>query len=197
MTTHEDVYECRYGWTPKAIRKRRSAVVGVGVGVSALVVGAVSGGVLGWVVVALGVLAVVTAGLSVGMTSASVRGGRVALRVDAEGVLLGGYPLRYERGCARVPWNEITAVELWVQATGGMPYVGVHRLTGAPALPSGTENPTAIRAAERAAGRPWELITASRPVHLWQLDTQLLLETIGRHAPNVVITVDPAFPSDG
>lgn len=37
-------------------------------------------------------------------------------------------------------------------------------------------------------------MTASRPIHLWELDVRQLLTTIAQHAPQVVITVDPAFP---
>jgi hypothetical protein len=55
---------------------------------------------------------------------------RVALRVDAAGVTLGGPPLRYRAAATMVPWPDIEAVELWqrILPSGALvPQLGVRR----------------------------------------------------------------------
>jgi hypothetical protein len=55
---------------------------------------------------------------------------RVALRVDAAGVTLGGPPLRYRTAATVVPWPDIEAVELWqrILPSGALvPQLGVRR----------------------------------------------------------------------
>ncbi|MFD0261440.1 hypothetical protein ACFRKE_27745 [Kitasatospora indigofera] len=194
MPTPQDVYETHFGWTGRSTRKAVTNAVCALTGLVAIAIGAVVRGTAGLVLVALGALALLTAVASLALTTAAVRGGRTALRVDRDGILLGGYPLRYEGTSALVPWGDIVGVELWVQRTGTMSYVGLHRIEGAPDLPDATTDPRALQVAERAAGRPIALVTASRPIHHWELDVRQLLATIARHAPQVVITVDPAFP---
>ncbi|GGV06218.1 hypothetical protein GCM10010495_17900 [Kitasatospora herbaricolor] len=194
MPTPQDVYETHFGWTGRSTRKAVTNAVGALTGLVAIAIGVLVRGAAGLVLVTLGVLALLTAGASLAVTAAAVRGRRTALRVDREGILLGGHPLRYEGTSALVPWGDIVGVELWVRRTGAMSYVGLHRIEGAPDLPATTTNPKTLQAAERAAGRPIALVTASRPIHLWELDVRQLLNTIARYAPQAVITVDPAFP---
>jgi hypothetical protein len=55
---------------------------------------------------------------------------RVALRVDAAGVTLGGRPMRYRTAATVVPWPDIEAVELWqrILPSGALvPQLGVRR----------------------------------------------------------------------
>jgi len=55
---------------------------------------------------------------------------RVALRVDAAGITLGGAPMRYRTAAAVVPWPDIVAVELWqrILPSGALvPQLGVRR----------------------------------------------------------------------
>ena len=55
---------------------------------------------------------------------------RVALRVDAAGITLGGAPLRYRIAATVVPWPDIEAVELWqrILPSGALvPQLGVRR----------------------------------------------------------------------
>ncbi|GAA0678108.1 hypothetical protein GCM10010193_34380 [Kitasatospora atroaurantiaca] len=191
------MYETRYGWTRRTSRKAVTNAMTAAVAVLALAVGAAKGGTLGAVIVVLGVLALLLGAGSAALSFATVRRRQVALRVDTDGILLGGYPLGYARTTALVPWSDIVGVELWVQRAGSMAFVGLHRTEGAPPLPAASSNPALARANERASGMCLDLLSASRPVHLWQLDTQRLLTTIARHAPHVVITVDPAFPGQG
>lgn len=55
---------------------------------------------------------------------------RVALRVDAAGITLGGAPLRHRTAATVVPWPDIEAVELWqrILPSGALvPQLGVRR----------------------------------------------------------------------
>ena len=55
---------------------------------------------------------------------------RVALRVDAAGVTLGGSPLHYRASTTVVPWPDIVAVEVWqhILPSGALvPQLGVRR----------------------------------------------------------------------
>ena len=55
---------------------------------------------------------------------------RVALRVDAAGITLGGAPLRHQTAAIVVPWPDIEAVELWqrILPSGALvPQLGVRR----------------------------------------------------------------------
>jgi len=197
VLTTDDVYETRYGWTGRASRRVVTNAASAAVGALAVAVGTVKGGTAGLVIAVLGALAILVGGGSAALSVAAVRKRQIALRVDADGILLGGYPLGYARTTALVPWSDIVGVELWVQRAGSMAFVGLHRTEGAPPLPTATPTPAVARASERPAGMCVELLNASRPVHLWQLDTQRLLNTIARHAPHVVITVAPTFPGQG
>jgi hypothetical protein len=63
---------------------------------------------------------------------------KVALRIDASGITLGGNPLRYQAITRVIPWNEVQGVFLW-QRRPGVRYLGVERPPDAPPLsPGGT-----------------------------------------------------------
>ncbi|GAA2743502.1 hypothetical protein [Kitasatospora cinereorecta] len=119
--------------------------------------------------------------------------GKVALRVDRSGILLGGSPARYAATTVTVPWQDVVGVELWIQHVGlqKLPYVGVHRRPGLPPL-GGTRGGGVGTA---LTGKPVELINASRAVNGWRLDTAALLAAVRRHAPEADIVVDPDFPA--
>ncbi|MFD3735474.1 hypothetical protein [Streptomyces sp. NPDC058632] len=113
--------------------------------------------------------------------------GKVAFRVDGTGVLLGGSPARYRATTAHVPWGDITGVVLWRQAAGrsSVPYVGVTRREGAPAL-SG-DGPGARAALERLVPVPAEVATASRAVTGWRLDRDRLIAAVAHFAPDILV----------
>src|ERR1700722_11800496 len=62
---------------------------------------------------------------------------RVALRVDARGITLGGSPGRYRSTTRLIPWADVREVVLWRQPMPygrSMRYVAVTRRKGAPPL---------------------------------------------------------------
>jgi hypothetical protein len=116
---------------------------------------------------------------------------RVALRVDGNGVTLGGVPPRYRRGTSFVPWADVESVVLWQQALprGSMPYVGLVRRPGAPPL-AGRAGQTSARLA-RALVPEWisaDTLMASRAVNGWSLDPSRLTAAVRHFAPNVPVT---------
>jgi hypothetical protein len=73
-------------------------------------------------------IVLIGAGLLAGLGCLLYR--RVALRVDAAGITLGGAPMRYRTAATVVPWPDIEAVELWqrILPSGALvPQLGVRR----------------------------------------------------------------------
>lgn len=77
---------------------------------------------------------------------ASALSRKVALRVDAAGVTLGGGPFRYEATTRFHPWDSIAAITLWKRyfpvtigrwtpfSLGPLRYIGLRRIPGAPPI---------------------------------------------------------------
>ncbi|MET9471376.1 hypothetical protein [Streptomyces sp. NPDC002922] len=112
---------------------------------------------------------------------------KVAFRVDETGVLLGGSPARYRATTSHVPWDDITGFVLWRQAAGGasLPYVGVTRREGAPALPG--DGPKARAALEYLVPVPADVALASRAVTGWRLDKDRLVTAVAHFAPEIPV----------
>ncbi|WP_309062726.1 hypothetical protein [Streptomyces sp.] len=112
---------------------------------------------------------------------------KVALRVDETGVFLGGNPARYGATSAHVPWGDITGFVLWRQAAGGtsLPYVGVTRREGAPALPG--DGPKARAVLRRLVPVPADVAVASRAVTGWRLDKDRLVAAVAHFAPGIPV----------
>jgi hypothetical protein len=91
---------------------------------------------------------------------------RVALRVDAAGVTLGGAPLRYRTAATVVPWPDIVAVELWQRI-----------------LPSGALVPQ-LGVRRRQDETP-QLTTHA--VSGFQLDRRALARAVAHHAPHILV----------
>ncbi|MBX7466006.1 MULTISPECIES: hypothetical protein [unclassified Streptomyces] len=115
----------------------------------------------------------------------------VAFRVDAEGVLLGGAPARYERQLAFVPWADVTTMVVWRQRTisNGINYIGVQRKLGAPHLPGMNAKLSRERAERLAPHVDYELFLASRPINFWRLDPERLQAAVDAFAPHVPVLV--------
>ncbi|KUN08768.1 hypothetical protein AQI95_07085 [Streptomyces yokosukanensis] len=115
----------------------------------------------------------------------------VALRVDGEGVLLGGAPARYERQLAFVPWQDITSIVVWHQRTAGngVNHIGVQRKPGAPALPGMNSGVSRETAAMLAPHVDYELLLASRPINFWRLAPERLQAAVDAFAPHVPVLV--------
>jgi hypothetical protein len=130
MAATTGVYVERYAWS----RRTTSIVVG-----GAVLISAAIGLQREW----LPTIALFAAGGLVLLWGAAQY--RVALRVDARGVTLGGSPPHYRATTAVVPWTDIVSVMLWRQVlpTGAlMPYLGLERRPGAAALPAASPRHT-------------------------------------------------------
>ncbi|MFB7505970.1 hypothetical protein [Streptomyces broussonetiae] len=117
--------------------------------------------------------------------------GKVAFRVDETGVLLGGSPARYEATTAHVPWGDITGVVLWYQAAGRatVPYAGVTRREGAPALPG--DGPKSRAVLGHLASVPADVAISSRAVTGWRLDNERLISAVNHFAPGIPVREYP------
>jgi len=98
---------------------------------------------------------------------------RVAIRVDASGVTLGGVPPRYRSGTRFVPWADIEKVVLWQQKLprgGSMRYVGLVRRAGAPPLTGRRAQFVGrVMAPAVARGISGDTLMASRAINGWSL----------------------------
>ncbi|MGW3597671.1 hypothetical protein [Streptomyces sp. NPDC005167] len=110
-----------------------------------------------------------------------------AFRVDETGVLLGGSPARYRATTSHVPWDDITGFVVWRQPAGGasLPYVGVTRRKGAPALPG--DGPKARAALKYLVPVPPDVALASRAVTGWRLDKDQLVTAVAHFAPEMPV----------
>jgi hypothetical protein len=111
----------------------------------------------------------------------------VALRVDASGVTLGGYPLRYAATTEHLPWADIEAIVLWRQQvrTATLRYVGVQRGPLAPP-PRGSRLGDSI-SSNLVSHVPPELVRSSRLVVGWRLDQHRLVEAAARFSPGTPV----------
>lgn len=126
-----------------------------------------------------------------GVLMLAIGGSRqLALRVDARGVTLGGVPPRHRSTTTFVPWADIESVVLWKQVLPpfgrSMPYIGLVRRPGAPAL-AGPPEQRAARGVSAALALPVSAgtLSASRAVNGWRLDGQRLAAAIHQFAPGV------------
>ena len=122
------VYEERYHWT------QTSTTILIGCGML-MIIGALAGSPRTSVV--LQVLLVAAGGCGAFFDVLYPASRKVALRVDASGITLGGSPLRYKATTRVIPWPEVQGVFLWQRGFGR--YLGVERTDEAPPLsPGGT-----------------------------------------------------------
>ena len=91
---------------------------------------------------------------------------RVALRVDAAGITLGGPPLRHQTAATVVPWPDIEAVELWQRI-----------------LPSGALVPQ-LGVRRRQDETP-QLTTPA--VSSFRLDRRALVRAVAQYAPHIAV----------
>lgn len=116
---------------------------------------------------------------------------RVAFRVDARGVTLGGVPPRYRSGTRFVPWADIEKVVLWQQKLphgASMRYVGLVRRPGAPPLAGrGAQFAGRITALAVPRGVSGDTLMASRAINGWSLDTDRLTAAVRHFAPGVPV----------
>ncbi|MFI2205504.1 hypothetical protein ACH47Z_32955 [Streptomyces sp. NPDC020192] len=172
-------YEARYGWNGKTIR---------GVVISAVFTGLL---LLPGMPLYARILGLPLFGGGALFMTYVARSHKVAFRVDDTGVLLGGSPARYGATTVHVPWDDITGFVLWRQVTGkaSVPYVGVSRREGAPALPGDGPRSRAVLSALTPV--PADIAIASRAVTGWRLDQERLVSAVAHFAPGVPVTEYP------
>ncbi|WP_217427971.1 hypothetical protein [Microlunatus speluncae] len=109
---------------------------------------------------------------------------RVRLRVDAEGVTLGGPLLNYRRSTKRLTWSEVRRVVLF-RGIGVITCVGVEPWTGA-----GVRKPLSMSDELNqlmAPHVPAAVVRHSVMVHGWRLDRDRLVAAVRDFAPSVEI----------
>lgn len=172
MAREAAVYEERYRWS-----RRTVSVVAAGVVAVLVAVGVAMPLLPALMLLVAGVLALLWGAVS----------RRVAVRVDARGVTLGGSPLRYRATTLQVPWADITNVLLWqhlLPAGTLVLHLGLQRQqAAAKAGPAARRGPAA--AGGLAPDIPAGVIAASRPVSGWRLDRRGLARAVAAFAPDV------------
>jgi hypothetical protein len=176
VTAEPGVYVARYGWN----RRSGSLIVGAAVFVLLALTVPMS--------LALRVVTLVFFGGAL-VFIASIATRRVALRVDASGVTLGGSPGRYRSTTCLIPWADVREVVLWRQPMPygrSVRYVGVARRKGARPL-TGRRGQRAGEVTARALtpGVSGDTLLASRAVNLWRLDTRRMAAAVAHFAPGV------------
>jgi len=170
-------YEARYGWNARS---------GRAIGISALFVVV---GIFAPMSLAFRVLILAFFGGGGALLLGIVCSRRLALRVDAQGITLGGVPPRYRQKTVTVPWADIEKVVLWKQALSygqSMPYVGLVRRPEAPAL-AGPKGQQVARGVAGVFHVPVsaETLSASRAVNGWRLDKPRFVAAVKSFAPDV------------
>jgi hypothetical protein len=170
------VYVARYGWN------RRSGSLIIGAAVFVLVALTVP------MSLALRVVTLVFFGGGALVFIANIASRRVALRVDASGITLGGSPGRYRSTIRLIPWADVREVVLWRQPMPygrSMRYVAVARRKGAPPL-AGRRGQRAGKVTARALTPvSGDTLLASRAANLWRLDTDRMTAAVAHFASGV------------
>jgi hypothetical protein len=117
---------------------------------------------------------------------------KVALRVDASGLTLGGSPLRYKATTRVVPWDEVQRVFLFRRGRGpDVRYLSVERPADAPPLsPDGTGTadrlPFYLSPNPRVPS-PTLKAGTTRGMQAFSVDDARLSDAIGHYAPSAGI----------
>ena len=172
------VYEERYHWT------RASTIALTGCSVLVLV------GVLAPVPLPMRVVVVALCGSGAFLTVIVPASRKVALRIDASGITLGGNPLRYKATTRVIPWHEVQRVFLW-RRRPGVRYLGVERFADAPPLsPGGTgkaDRPAFYLSANPQVPSPTLKVGTTRGMQAFSVDDDRLSEAIAHYAPTADI----------
>lgn len=116
---------------------------------------------------------------------------KVALRVDADGITLGGNPLRYKATTRVVPWHEVEGVFLWRREPGNVRYLGVERAADAPPLtPGGTGKADQIRlylAPDPPVPALALKVGVTRGMQAFTVDDARLSDAVAHYAPDVSV----------
>jgi hypothetical protein len=176
VSAEPGVYVARYGWN------RRSGSLILGAAVFVLVALTVP------MSLALRVVTLVFFGGGVLVVIANIASRRVALRVDADGITLGGSPGRYRSTTRLIPWADIREVVLWRQPMPygrSIRYVAVARRHGAPPLAGRRGQRAGQVTARTLTPVSGDTLLASRAANLWRLDADRMSAAVAHFAPGV------------
>jgi hypothetical protein len=136
------------------------------------------------------------------MSIAAVATRRIAFRVDAAGITLGGTAFRYQATTRLFSWTDINKIVIWRRSlpvsVGGrtlfpiahIRYVGLQRAAGSSPV-SGSWSKRAelpaLRFASPTAAPPGLAAGAVRVISAWQLDTGRLAAAVRIFAPAVEV----------
>ncbi|WP_028935612.1 hypothetical protein [Pseudonocardia spinosispora] len=174
----DTVYLAKYGWTPKSVVVMLVSAV---FAVTGFFMWSDNPMIAGLTIVFFG-------GGGVAYALGLMRG-KLALRVDAEGITVGRSPLVRELPGRTVPWADVISVALFVQKTSNSAttYVGVQRREGLAPLP-GSPGATAMKMSKALLpGIPADVLATSVPVNGWRLDEERLTRTLALVAPSVTL----------
>jgi len=173
------VYEERYRWTQASVTALAVCSVFVLIAIAALTMP---------LLLRVAVAAVFGCGAFLCVIVPASR--RVALRIDANGITLGGNPLRYQGTTRVVPWHEVQSVFLWRRGPG-VRYISVERTPDAsPLSPDGTgkaDRPALYLAPDPQVPSPTLRVGTTRGMQAFSIDDARLSDIIARYAPSTRI----------
>jgi hypothetical protein len=170
------IYVARYGWN----RRSGSLIIGAAAFVLVALTAPMS--------LALRVVTLVFFGGGALVVIANIASRRVALRIDASGITLGGSPGRYRSTSRLIPWADIREVVLWRQPMPygrSIRYVAVARRKGAPPLAGRRGRRVGQVTARTLTPVSGDTLLASRAANLWRLDADRMSAAVAQFAPGV------------
>jgi hypothetical protein len=179
VNSDADAYVARYGWNGRSIALIAGALVFVVIAVTAPMS------------LPLRIVTIVLFGGGAVWFTGTSLSRRVALRVDASGVMLGGSPARYGSTTLLVHWADVKEIVLWRQPMPygrSVRYLGIVRRKHA-RQPARRRRRRASQAAARALTPDIsaDTLMASRAVNLWRLDPGRMAAAVARFAPAVQV----------
>lgn len=110
--------------------------------------------------------------------------GKPALRVDHDGLFLGGYPARYRQTCFKLGWQDIGCIVLF--KIRRVPHIGL-KGNGKPLQVPGTRSELLRRMNERVIGLGPDVAATCRPLVTTTIDAHELARTVAAVAPHVKV----------
>jgi hypothetical protein len=165
------VYEARYGFTLKSVL----VVIGAAAGSAAVILLDFS--------LFMRIITLALFGVGGLFYLANLLARKVALRVDRDGITVGGTLIKYRARTKFIPWDEVESVVLFTQiiptqhGNMKMPYVGVQRKPGLTSPPSRLERAATIL----TPGVPADIVMTSTAVNGWRLDERALSDALPPH----------------
>ena len=115
---------------------------------------------------------------------------KVALRIDANGITLGGSPMRYKATTRVVQWCEVQRVFLW-RRRPGVRYLAVERPADAPPLSPGgagkADRPAFYLSRNPQVPTPTLKVGTTRGMQAFSVDDARLSNAIAHYAPTFSI----------